>query len=122
MPEDKKDGLNNTPDNKPVINQGIIPPAGNSPVIKNKRPIWLRGLLGVVIGAIVSLIILLIVFLVGIYSFNWQNQAAQAITRILPVPAAMLDWQFIRYSEYNSDLATLNYFPGFLLWHSFFLF
>src|SRR3989344_2947464 len=52
-------------------------------------------------------ILFLIIFGIGIYYFNWQSPAASLISRYIPYPAAMVNYQIISYYDWSQQTKTL---------------
>lgn len=61
-------------------------------------------------GALVALIFL---FGAGVYRYQWQGPAAHYVSRVIPYPAIMVDWEFVPLHQYLSDLAALNSYWNF---------
>jgi len=65
-------------------------------------------------GAVLSvLIFLIILFGVGIYRLNWKSNAVYYISRIVPYPAILVDWEGVAFSTYVDDLRTLDKYWNF---------
>lgn len=47
---------------------------------------------------------------VGIYRFNWNDPYTNKIIKLIPYPAAFVNWHIIKYSDFRADLKTLQYF------------
>jgi foldase protein PrsA len=67
-------------------------------------------LLGIISGVAVLAIVVLAVFSVGIYKFGWRGSATNVLVHAVPYPAALVNNNIIRYSEYADDIQTLNRF------------
>jgi parvulin-like peptidyl-prolyl isomerase len=65
---------------------------------------------GVVTAVVVILICLLIVFTVGVYRWHWQGPMTRGALEVLPYPAALVNNQSIKYSDYLEDVDTLKRF------------
>jgi hypothetical protein len=66
--------------------------------------------LGALAGMAVLAIVVLAVFSVGIYKYGWHGTATKVLTKALPYPAALVNNNLIRYSDFTDDLQTLNRF------------
>jgi len=47
---------------------------------------------------------------VGIYKLNWQNKISLTLVKYIPYPVALVDNEFIKYSEYLNNYNIINYF------------
>ena len=60
------------------------------------------------------LIIVIIVFLgvlgLGIYKYKWQNSLTDNIVKYIPYPVILLDYKIISYTDYQEDLAVIEYY------------
>src|SRR3989344_5802222 len=74
--------------------------------IKGKRV----GLLKLIILIIVVLILGLIIFGIGIYQFKWQNSLVIQITKIIPYPAAVVNYRILPYYGWQKQGSTLENF------------
>ena len=69
-----------------------------------------RFFLGLGIGALGILILAAVIFGVGIYRFGWSGEVVTKITKVVPYPAAFVNWRTVRYSDYADDVETLKIF------------
>lgn len=67
-------------------------------------------LFGIIISLIIAVIIVLVVFGFGIYKYKWENSATKWMIKYIPYPAAMVDFDIIRYSVWQEDVDTLNFY------------
>jgi parvulin-like peptidyl-prolyl isomerase len=70
--------------------------------LSKRKKIWLIG------GAIAAAVI--VIFGVGAYRFGWEGPVTRIITKVLPYPAALVDGQPIRLSEYQENVRILERF------------
>lgn len=70
-----------------------------------KSLIW-----GIVLAIVLAIIIVLVVFGVGIYKYNWHNQYATWMVKVFPYPAAMVDFEIVKYADWQGDVDTLDYY------------
>ena len=55
-----------------------------------------------------TLLLLLSLFGYGIYRFHWQGPFIQRLSRLVPYPAILVDWEVVTYRAYLDDLRTLE--------------
>lgn len=48
------------------------------------------------------------IFGYGIYRWHWQGSFAYNLSRVVPYPAVLVDWEVIRYSAYLENLKSLK--------------
>src|SRR3989338_8845318 len=60
------------------------------------------------VPAAITLLALIFAFGVAIYSFQWQSSAAYYVSRVIPYPAILVDWEIVPLRVYLSDLAALE--------------
>ncbi len=65
---------------------------------------------GLGISLCVALVAVVSVFVYGIYKKQWAGPGASMIAHALPLPAATVNGNVIRYSEYLDDLVTVRRF------------
>ncbi|MFA5070196.1 MAG: peptidylprolyl isomerase [Patescibacteria group bacterium] len=63
-----------------------------------------------VIIVIALIFIFIAVFALGIYVFSWQDKWTQKVEKIVPYPAALVDYKFLTFNSYNFDLDTLAHY------------
>jgi hypothetical protein len=68
--------------------------------------LYLWGLVGFVVFAL----LFFAAMGVAIYKFNYDGKLARGLCRLIPCPVARVGWHFIKYSDFWSDLDSLNYF------------
>ncbi len=56
---------------------------------------------------LISIIGIIILFGLGIYYYQWRSGFVAALSRIIPYPAIIIDWEFVPYYTYADDLNTL---------------
>lgn len=66
--------------------------------------------LGSLAGAAVLIVGGLVVFSIGIYKYGWSGPATDVVVRTLPYPAALVNNNIIKYSEFTDDIKTLTRF------------
>jgi parvulin-like peptidyl-prolyl isomerase len=69
-----------------------------------------RFFLGLSLGVLIVLILAAVIFGVGIYRFGWSGEIVAKITKVAPYPAAIVNWNMVRYSDYVDDVETLKTF------------
>ncbi len=91
----------------------IKPEAPKSAPAKKKRafsgPVksfLLGGLAGIIVLAVAGLV----VFTVGIYKLGWSGPATDAFLHTVPYPAALVNNNIIKYSDFTDDIKTLTRF------------
>ena len=52
----------------------------------------------------------IIFFLSGLYYFAWDNQITKLITKIIPLPAAVVNFQIATYTDWQKQVNTLSNF------------
>ncbi|NUM25323.1 MAG: peptidylprolyl isomerase [Candidatus Buchananbacteria bacterium] len=61
-----------------------------------------------IIAALIALFIFsLVIFGVGLYYFKWQNQFTKAVTKFIPYPVALVNWQPLFYYTWQDQVDTL---------------
>jgi parvulin-like peptidyl-prolyl isomerase len=91
----------------------IRSPIGSASPISGAKVRSLNGqkfFLGALVGFLIILFLSLVVFGVGIYRLGWSGKAVQKITKILPYPAAFVNWRVISFYDYQDDIITLQKF------------
>lgn len=65
-----------------------------------------------IIGLILALIIILpcATFLLGVYKFEWQGPFVDRVMRVIPLPAATVNGEWINYAKWSEGVATVNHF------------
>lgn len=71
---------------------------------------WLKGAKVILTSFLIAIILFIIVLCAGVYFLSWQNQGIKKLSRYLPLPAGLYNWQPIWLVEYWSDLETLAHF------------
>lgn len=66
----------------------------------------LKLVTGVIAGVLIILVLFIGILGVGMYKYDWNN----SLTKALPFPAAIVDGNFITYSDFQTDIETLNFF------------
>jgi len=66
--------------------------------------------LGGLAGVIVLVVAGAVVFGLGIYKLGWKGPATDAVLRTVPLPAALVNNNIIKYSDFNDDIKTLTRF------------
>jgi len=66
--------------------------------------------IGIVTGLIVLAVAGLAIFAVGIYKYRWNGPATGAVLKAIPYPAALVNSNVIKYSDFLADIKTLNRF------------
>jgi hypothetical protein len=66
--------------------------------------------MGLGISLCVALVAVVSVFVYGIYKKQWSGPGASMIAHALPLPAATVNGNVIRYADYLDDLATVRRF------------
>jgi hypothetical protein len=56
---------------------------------------------------ILSVIFLVLFFGFGIYYYQWRSNFIFGLSKVVPYPAILVDWEFVPYSTYVDDLNTL---------------
>ncbi len=101
-------------DKKPSADPADSPaqPAPDSKPSKRRgKPSLLRNfLLGLGVGLVVIIVAGAAIFTLGVYKWGWSGKTTTAVLSALPYPAAMVDSNPIRYSEFLSDVDTLHRF------------
>ncbi|MFH1537155.1 MAG: peptidylprolyl isomerase [Patescibacteria group bacterium] len=64
----------------------------------------------IVIVVLLIIIVPLVVFGIGIYKLNWNDTYTQKVYNTLPYPAAMVGSGMVKYSEFVSNVDSLNHF------------
>ena len=61
-----------------------------------------------IILTLIGLIIFIILFGFGIYKYHWQGDWTYRLSRIIPYPALLVNWEAVSYRTYLDDLRTLE--------------
>ena len=70
------------------------------PTVNNKR----NGRWGLVF----FVLLFIVIFLLGLFKFNWQGGFTRTVVKIIPLPIARVDLNFITYKEFNENLIFLE--------------
>ncbi len=66
---------------------------------------------GKVIAIVALVVVVIIVGLgVGYYAFNWKDGVSEGIAKVLPYPAAIVDWRFVMMNLYYKNIDALEKF------------
>ncbi len=71
---------------------------------KKKKIVW------IVVIVLLIVIIPNAIIGVGIYKYKWTDSFIVSWTQLVPFPAAMVDWQMVKYSDLMSNVQDLKYF------------
>ncbi|MDD5252217.1 MAG: peptidylprolyl isomerase [Patescibacteria group bacterium] len=98
----------------PEATENLAPSAApvTPPRRTTSRRVFLSFLLGGLAGIAVLAIVVLGIFALGIYKFGWQGTATDVAVHAIPYPAAFVNGNPVRYSDYADDVATLTRFYG----------
>ncbi|MBU2575911.1 peptidylprolyl isomerase [Patescibacteria group bacterium] len=55
-----------------------------------------------------AILLFITLFGIGIYKLSWKSRTTYVISRILPYPAILVDWEGIAFHTYVDDLQTLE--------------
>jgi len=62
-----------------------------------------------IIGAVLAVVVIFIgVMSVGVYAFNWEDQFTNQVTKVLPLPAAVVNGRIIFYHSYLEQLSIVE--------------
>lgn len=65
-------------------------------------------IVGLVAAVVVIAAVAVAIFSLGLYKYGWEGPLVQKVTSVLPYPAAKVNGEPIRYSEFLLDVATLD--------------
>lgn len=82
-----------------------VTPVQTTSSSKSKKMKWM---IGVIIAFIIILPIL--TFLLGVYKYKWQGNFVDKVMRVVPLPAASVNGQWINYADWREGVATVNHF------------
>lgn len=77
---------------------------------RSPRRKFLKNFSLVLGGIILVFLIFLVVVGIGIYKYHWQSAFIQKSTQVFPYPAALVNYHILKYSDYQADIETLNYY------------
>src|SRR3989338_2596465 len=60
------------------------------------------------LSGLIILIFFIALFGYGIYHWHWQGNFVYNLSRVVPYPAVLVDWEAIRYSAYLENLKSLK--------------
>lgn len=88
---------------QPIVDQPAPEESKRKPTASKKMKL--------VMGVIIALIIILpiTVFLLGVYKYNWQGKFVDGVMRVVPLPAASVNGQWVSYSDWQAGVATVNH-------------
>jgi parvulin-like peptidyl-prolyl isomerase len=88
-----------------------IAPVGGGALLggKTQKVSKKRFLFGIGAGILVILILSLVIFGFGIYRFGWEGDVVYKITKVIPYPAAFVNRNSVRFSNYAEDVKTMEY-------------
>lgn len=69
-----------------------------------------RLILIIVILFLVVLIGGLVTVGIGIYRYEWNDPYTNKIIKVIPYPAALVNWQIVPYADFRSDVKALQFF------------
>jgi len=62
-----------------------------------------------IVGAVLAVVVIFIgVMSVGVYAFNWEDQFTNQVTKVLPLPAAVVNGRVIFYHNYLEQLSIVE--------------
>lgn len=68
---------------------------------KNKSWSPLKIVLVSVLSVVLIFILITGVFAIGIYKYDWENNATKAFTKIIPFPSAIVNWKIVSVYDYR---------------------
>lgn len=68
----------------------------------------MAGLKFYALTAAAGLVFLILLAGAGIYGFGWDGKFARAISKIVPYPALVVDWEPVRYHAFLEELAVVE--------------
>jgi len=74
--------------------------------LSKKNPLFV--MLGIALILIIIAVVCVIIFGICLYKYNWQGKVVDRIVNIIPYPAALIDFQNVRYADYLSTVAATN--------------
>ena len=75
---------------------------------KGKTATWQQAVWGGVLALLVLIIGYVVVIGIGLYFADWDNKATQWTAKIIPYPAALVDFNVIDYATMQEDYDTLE--------------
>ncbi len=115
---DKKEQLSEK--KEPAKDEGLKKREGKPLLLKSSEPKKItpppppptkkKKVFLILIIVVFFVLLALVVFGVGLYRYNWSNSYVDKVTRVLPYPAAVIDYKILRYDNYQEDYNTLRYY------------
>jgi hypothetical protein len=78
-----------------------------------KKQLIHKKYLSYILGAVIAALFFIVLFGIGMYRLHWQSPGVEAVSRIIPYPALLVDWEGVPISTYLSDIRTLNRYWNF---------
>lgn len=91
--------------------QRILKEIESSPQIKKsgvetKINIY-KLILGLILGIFSIVFLSLFIFIIYFYKYEWDNEFTNKLIKIIPLPAAVVNWEPLAYYSYREDFKTL---------------
>ncbi len=64
-------------------------------------------ILGIILGIFGVLFFSLFIFAICFYKYEWENESVDRLIKIIPLPAAVVNWDSLPYYSYREDLKAL---------------
>ena len=94
-----------------VKNPGRIQLPREKSLKVGKKQLGLKMVIRIALVILAALIIFLAVLGVGIYRYNWENSTTKWVSKIIPYPAALVDYHLITIYKYrNAVNSTKHYY------------
>lgn len=77
-----------------------------------KKRVGLKMLTWIVVLVLAALILFLVVLGVGIYRYDWDNQTTKWVSRVIPYPAALVDYRLVSLHDYRKELDSTKHYQG----------
>lgn len=76
------------------------------PKVRNVKLI--KRLIALIVGLLI--IIPIVIFLLSMYVFNIRAATIDSVTKVIPLPVAMVNGHWLNYAEWREGVATVNHF------------
>ncbi len=106
LEEIAKRGLEKMP---PIFKKLNFQPKEKSPKFKRIRKIF-KGFFIIIFIITIITVGGLIVFSVGVYGYGWGKNCSNRIMEIFPYPIAIVNYRWLKFSDYCDDFRTLTNF------------
>ncbi len=77
-----------------------------------KKRIGLKLFVWIISLIVITVILFLVVLGVGIYRYDWNNKTTEWVSKIVPYPAAFVDYKLVTFHEYRKEIDSTKHYQS----------